>query len=99
PECFARAFTICQIRVVVSFVPRLERKISLLVRRFTSFGRSVDTYAASASHALVPTGTSRILFPLPVTRRIRSSALKFSIRAFAREEPEENLQRHHDQFD
>ena len=36
------AFTICQRRTVVSFVPRRERKISLPLRRFTSFGRSVE---------------------------------------------------------
>ena len=41
PECRASAFTICQMRTVVSFVPRLDRKISLPLRRFTSFGRSV----------------------------------------------------------
>ena len=38
----AHSFTICQMRAVVSFVPRAERKISLPVRRFTSFGRSVE---------------------------------------------------------
>src|SRR5205807_1939524 len=60
---------ICQIRAVVSFVPRSERKISLPLRVFTRFGRSPERYAARASHAFRPTGTRRVLFPLPARKR------------------------------
>src|SRR5439155_731798 len=69
PACRACFFTICQMRTVVNLVPRSERKISLPLRRLTSFGRSVERYAASASHALRPTGTRRVLFPLPAKNR------------------------------
>ena len=51
--CFARFFTICQIRVVVSFVPRLDKKISLLVRRFTSTDPP-DQTATEIAHQLIP---------------------------------------------
>ena len=36
------SLTICQIRAVVNFVPRSDKKISLPLRRLISFGRSVD---------------------------------------------------------
>src|SRR6266550_9090417 len=82
PDWRACFFTICQIRAVVGFVPRSDKKISLLLRRFTNLGRSVDKYDARASHAFRPTGTILVLLPLPVTRKIPSSVTKFSRRAF-----------------
>ena len=62
--------------IVVSFVPRAERKISLPVRRSrVSVARSKDKLRSP--HTLFPTGTRRVLLPLPVTRRMRSSHRDF----------------------
>ena len=45
----------------------------LVVFRVTSSGRPLSNHACTAARARRPTGTSRVLFPFPVTRMNPSS--------------------------